>query len=405
MFISFLYALRQNGLTASLHEYLALLEALQAGLVRTLDEFYALGKTILVNDERELDRYDLVFDRYFGALSQLTDDFFDQKIPAEWLAELLDPALSDAEKGQVDQYDDPDALMARFRELLEQQDDAHHGGDTWIGTGGTSPFGHSGYHPEGYRLGGKGKERKAIKVWQRRDFQNLDDRVELNTRNMKLAFKRLRNWVRSGSATEFDLERTIRQTSDNGGLLDISMRPPKKNQIKVLMLMDVGGSMDDHVRLCEQLFSAARWAFKHLAFYYFHNCVYESVWPDNQRRWRERVPTLDLLHRYNGDYKLILVGDAAMSPYEIYYRGGSVEHYNDEPGVNWLRRLKEHFHHLVWINPNPEYEWDYYESTRMLRQFTEDRMFPMTIDGLKQAMQCLKKPGQRYENRIWGDKE
>lgn len=403
MFLAFFYALRHSGLPVSLHEYLTLLDGLRKGLVQSIDDFYALGKTVLVKDESQLDRYDIVFGRYFQGMEELADEIFAAEIPEEWLRKTFERELTEAEREAIERLGGLDALLERFQELLDEQKEAHRGGNKWIGTGGTSPFGHGGYHPEGFRIGGEGRNRRAIKVWQRRDFQNLDDRVELNTRNMKLIFKRLRILSRTGLPSELDLDGTIRKTSDNGGMLDIAMQAPRKNQVKVLMLMDVGGSMDEHVSLCEQLFSAARWEFKHLEFYYFHNCVYESVWKDNKRRFRERIPTLELIHKFNKDYKLIFVGDAAMSPYEIHFRGGSVEHYNDEPGITWLRRLKEQFPDMVWINPTPEYEWDYYESTQMIRSFSENRMFPMTMDGLLQAMRCLKNSKHTYTNQIWGE--
>jgi len=405
MFLAFFYALRHSGLPVSLHEYLTLLDGLRKGLVQSLDDFYALGKTILVKNESQLDRYDLVFARYFEGMEALSEDIFGAEIPEEWLQKTFERELTDAEREAIEHLGGLDALLERFQELLDEQKEAHQGGNKWIGTGGTSPFGHGGYHPEGFRIGGEGRNRRAIKVWERRDFQNLDDRIELNTRNMKLIFKRLRILSRSGLASELDLDGTIRKTSDNGGMLDIALQAPRKNRVKVLMLMDVGGSMDDHVSLCEQLFSAARWEFKHLEFYYFHNCVYESVWKNNKRRFRERIPTLELIHKFNKDYKLIFVGDAAMSPYEIHFRGGSVEHYNDEPGITWLRRLREQFPDMVWINPTPEYEWDYYESTKMIRAFSRNRMFPMTMDGLLQAMRCLKNSTQSYTNQIWGEGE
>lgn len=403
MFLAFFYALRHSGLPVSLHEYLTLLDGLRKGLVQSIDDFYALGKTVLVKDESQLDRYDIVFGRYFQGMEELADEIFAAEIPEEWLRKTFERELTEAEREAIERLGGLDALLERFQELLDEQKEAHRGGNKWIGTGGTSPFGHGGYHPEGFRIGGEGRNRRAIKVWQRRDFQNLDDRVELNTRNMKLIFKRLRILSRTGLPSELDLDGTIRKTSDNGGMLDIAMQAPRKNQVKVLMLMDVGGSMDEHVSLCEQLFSAARWEFKHLEFYYFHNCVYESVWKDNKRRFRERIPTLELIHKFNKDYKMIFVGDAAMSPYEIHFRGGSVEHYNDEPGITWLRRLKEQFPDMVWINPTPEYEWDYYESTQMIRSFSENRMFPMTMDGLLQAMRCLNNSKHTYTNQIWGE--
>ncbi len=405
MFLNFFYALRQHGLPVSLHEYLSLLQALRAGLVRySLDDFYALCRAIMVKDESQLDRFDLLFGAYFQGLSELPDDFFSARIPADWLETAFRRQLSEEERAALQKLGGLDALMERFRELLDEQNERHSGGNKWIGTGGTSPFGAQGYHPEGFRMGGESAgHRTAIKVWEQRDFKNLDDQVELNTRNIKLLLKRLRHFTREGLAEELDVEDTIRKTSENAGLLDLSLVPTRKNRIKVLMLMDIGGSMDDHVELCAQLFSAARHEFKQLEYFYFHNCVYESVWRDNSRRFHERMPTLELIHKYNSDYKLIFVGDAAMSPYEIYYRGGSVEHYNDEPGITWLKRLSQHFRDLIWINPNPEYTWAYYESTTILREFTKYRMFPMTVQGLIGAMKCLKNRNLNYTNQVWGE--
>ncbi len=402
MFLNFFFELRKHGIPVSLHEYLSLLEALKKGVINyTLDEFYALSKAIFVKHEALLDRFDLIFGHYFEGLEAIPDDFFSASIPPEWLRNYLKTQLTEEEIAQIEKMGGLDALMERFEELLSEQREAHAGGNKWIGTGGTSPFGNGGYNPEGFRVGGEGGNRKAIKVWNQRAFRNLDDRVELQTRNIKLILKRLRILTREGIPNELDLDGTIRKTSENAGMLDIAMHASKKNRVKVLLLMDVGGSMDLHVSLCEQLFSAARWEFKHLDFFYFHNCVYESVWKDNRRRFREKLPTLELIHKFGSDYKLIVVGDAAMSPYELFYSGGSVEHYNDEPGIKWLRRLSDHFKHLIWINPLPEYEWDYYESVDLLRKFTGNRMFPMTVDGLTQAMKCLKNRKQTYKNKVW----
>lgn len=407
MFLNFFYTLRTHGLPVSLHEYLSLMEALKKEVIaKNLDEFYALCKTIMVKQEGHLDRFDKVFGMYFKGLEAIPDDFFDQKFPKEWLEKYMLNQLSDEEKEAIKKLGGLDALMDRLKELLKEQKEKHAGGNKWIGTGGTSPFGAYGYNPEGFRIGQEGSgHRKAIKVWDKREFRNLDDNVELNTRNIKLALKRLRHFTREGLATELDLDDTIKKTSENAGMLDISLVPSKQNRVKVLILIDIGGSMDDHVELCAQLFSAAKHEFKHMEYYYFHNCVYESLWKNNARRHHERIPTLELLHKYNRDYKLIFVGDAAMSPYEIFYSGGSVEHYNDEPGIMWLKRLRSHFRNLVWINPNPEYSWDWYETTQVIRQFTQNRMFPMTLDGLSNAMKCLKNKKRTYDNQLWSDEE
>ena len=407
MFLNFFYSLRQHGLPVSLHEYLSLMEALEKEVIGyRIDDFYALCKAILVKQEGHLDRFDRIFGQYFKGMEEIPDDFFLQKVPEEWMRQQLMNQLSEEEKAELKKLGGLDALIERFKELMKEQRERHAGGSKWIGTGGSSPFGAMGYNPEGFRIGSKSAgNRTAIKVWDRREFKNLDDQVELNTRNIKLALKRLRHFTREGLPTEIDLNDTIKKTSANAGMLDISLVPSKQNRVKVLLLMDVGGSMDDHVELCARLFSAARYEFKHLEYYYFHNCVYESLWKNNHRRYQENTPTLELLHKYNRDYKVVFVGDAAMSPYEIYYKGGSVEHYNDEAGISWLRRLSTHFSNLIWINPNPEYTWDYYESTAILREFTGMRMFPMTLDGLTRAMKCLKNPKLIYKNQVWSSDE
>jgi len=403
MFLSFFYALRQNGIPVSLHEYLGLMDALKQQIIGyNVENFYGLTKAIFVKTEGHLDRFDKIFGQYFQGLEYIPDNFLETQIPNDWLEKFFFNELSEEEKEAIEKMGGLDALMERFKELMEEQNEEHNGGNKWIGTGGTSPFGHSGYNPEGFRIGGKSRHRKAIKVWEKRQFRDLDDSVELNTRNIKLILKRLRILTREGIPDELNLDGTIRKTSENAGMLDIDMQAAKKNRVKVLMLMDIGGSMDDHIALCEQLFSAAKWEFKHLEFFYFHNCLYESVWKTNNRRWSERTPTLELLHKYNRDYKVIFVGDAAMSPYEIYYRGGSVEHYNDEAGIVWLRRLKDHFKDVIWINPTPEYEWDYYETVNEIRKYTGDRMFPMTTEGLTKAMKSLKNGQLKWKNRVWG---
>lgn len=403
MFLSFFYALRKNGIPVSLHEYLALLEALQKEIgTYSIEDFYALSKAILVKREAHLDRFDQLFSQFFRNIDNLAQALLATDIPADWLENQWLRNLSDEEKAAIEKMGGLDALLERLKELLEQQKEQHQTGNRWIGTGGSSPFGNRGYNPEGIRIGQEAAgNRTAIKVWDERAFKGLDDRVELNTRNIKLILKRLRILTREGIPTELDLDGTIRKTSENAGMLDIALHPSKQNRVKVLLLMDVGGSMDDHIEMCEQLFSAAKWEFKHLEFFYFHNCVYESVWKDNKRRFREKIPTLELIHKFNSDYKLVLVGDAAMSPYEIFYKGGSVEHANDEPGMTWLKRLSDHFKHLVWINPIPDYEWDFYESVNVLRDWTGQRMFPMTVDGLTKAMKCLKNRKFVHENKAW----
>ena len=403
MFLNFFYALRTHGLGVSLHEYLSLMDAMSKDIInKSVDDFYALCKTIMVKQEAHLDRFDKIFGMYFQGMEAIPDDFFVQEIPKDWLLKDLMESLSEEEKAAIEKMGGLDALMERFRELIKEQREKHSGGNKWIGVGGKSPFGAYGYNPEGFRIGqDKGRNGRAIKVWDKREFQNLDDQLELNTRNIKVALKRLRHFTREGLPIELDLDNTIRKTSENAGMLDISMIASKKNRVKVLMLMDIGGSMDGHVELCARLFSAAKHEFKHLEYFYFHNCVYESVWKDNNRRFHERLPTLELINKYNRDYKVIFVGDAAMSPYEIFYKGGSVEHYNDEAGIIWLRRLKDHFKNIIWINPTPEYGWDFYESTKMIREFSDNRMFPMTLNGLSQAMSCLKNSKRTYMNKVW----
>jgi len=366
-----------------------------------LEAFYAFSRATFVKNETLLDRYDRVFYDYFRHYQDLLREIDLSALPKDWLHQELQRLFSEEEKAAIERFGDLDDLMQRLQELLEEQDEAHRGGNKWIGTGGTSPFGNQGYHPEGFRIDGSGKHRRAIKVWEQRSFKDLDDQLELNTRNIKMILKRLRFLSREGAPTELDLDSTIDRTSANAGVLDIVLQPQQRNNVKVLLLMDVGGSMDDHVNICAQLFSAARYEFKHLEFFYFHNCVYESLWKDNKRRFRERTPTMDVLHKYNRDYKVIIVGDAAMSPYEIFYRGGSVEHFNDEAGITWLKRLRQHFTDLVWINPLPEYEWAYNESVQQLRDYTGKRMFPMTAEGLLNAMRCLKNRQLTHDTDIW----
>ena len=396
MFINFFFELRKNGIKTSIKEFLHLMEGLKEDLCgQSIDEFYYLSRSILVKHEGQLDRFDVLFGKYFQGMVDLGEEIWEE-IPEEWLRAELTRMLGPEEMEAIESMGGLDALMDRFKELMKEQDERHEGGNKWIGTGGTSPYGSDGFNPEGIRIRGKGKHRNALKVWEKRNYANLDDRLELNTRNIKLILKRLRELTREGLANELDIKGTIRKTSENAGMLDISMVPSKKNRVKVLMLFDIGGSMDDHVELCSRLFSASRHEFKHLEYYYFHNCLYESVWKDNRRRG-ERISTWDLIHKYNKDYKLIFVGDAAMSPFEIMYKGGSVEYWNEEPGMIWLQRMKEQFPHMAWINPNPAYEWPYYKSTEILRKFMDFRMFPMTMEGITLAMKSLKNPKSPLE--------
>ncbi|MEM6831445.1 MAG: VWA domain-containing protein, partial [Bacteroidota bacterium] len=374
MFLEFFFELRKHGIPVSLHEYLSMMDALKKEVASMkVEDFYALSRCIFVKKEIHLDRFDIIFSTYFKERETLDDDFF-MKIPEEWLKVNLDRQLTEEEKAMIEAMGGPEALMERLRELMKEQKERHEGGNRWIGTGGTSPFGNGGYNPEGYKIGKSDKgQKKALKVWEKRQFANLSDKVEIDTRSMKMALRRLRKLTREGMQTELDLPQTIHKTSHNGGMLDIHMVAQRKNNVKVLMLMDIGGSMDEHVELCSRLFSASRHEFKHLEFFYFHNCLYESVWKDNVRRWSDRIPTLDLLNKFNSDYKVIFVGDACMSPYEIMYSGGAVEHYNDEPGAVWLERFRDHFQYTAWINPMPESSWTYYDSTAVIQEIFRNR--------------------------------
>jgi uncharacterized protein with von Willebrand factor type A (vWA) domain len=389
MFLDFFLLLKEEGLPVSIGEYLNLLEALNKRVTRfNVEEFYFLSKTILIKHEQFLDRYDLLFGNYFHGV-ELTDSE-KKEIPKDWLQKEIDRLFSEEEKAMIEKMGGLDKLMERLQQLLEEQKEKHQGGNKWIGTGGTSPFGNSGFNPEGINIGGKGGGRSAVKVWEKRQFQNYSSDVELNTRNIKLALKRLRILTREGIEDELDLHTTIEKTSRNGGYLEIEMQPAKKNRVKVLLFFDVGGSMDPYVELCEQLFSAAKSELKHLEFFYFHNCVYESIWKDNNMRYSDRIPTFEILHKFNQDYRVIFVGDATMSPYELTAQGGSVEHYNDETGIAWLQRFVTKFPNTVWLNPSNEYYWDGTPTVKIIKEVFKDRMFPMTLDGLAKAMKTLK---------------
>jgi uncharacterized protein with von Willebrand factor type A (vWA) domain len=389
MFLDFFLLLKEEGLPVSIGEYLNLLEALNKRVTRfSVEEFYFLSKTILIKHEQFLDRYDLLFGNYFHGV-ELTDSE-KKEIPKDWLQKEIDRLFSEEEKAMIEKMGGLDKLMERLQQLLEEQKEKHQGGNKWIGTGGTSPFGNSGFNPEGIIIGGKGGGRSAVKIWEKRQFQNYSSDVELNTRNIKLALKRLRILTREGIEDELDLHTTIEKTSRNGGYLEIEMQPAKKNRVKVLLFFDVGGSMDPYVELCEQLFSAAKSELKHLEFFYFHNCVYESIWKDNNMRFSDRIPTFEILHKFNQDYRVIFVGDATMSPYELTAQGGSVEHYNDETGIAWLQRFVTKFPNTVWLNPSNEYYWDGTPTVKIIKEVFKDRMFPMTLDGLAKAMKTLK---------------
>jgi uncharacterized protein with von Willebrand factor type A (vWA) domain len=390
LLIEFLFALRAARLPVSLHEYLTLLEGLRQHLAwGSVDEFYYLARATLVKDEAQIDRFDRVFGEYFrGAVAGDAPGV--ATLPEEWLRREAERLFSDEERRLVQSLGGWDALMETLRRRLEEQKGRHQGGSKWIGTAGSSPFGAWGYNPEGVRIGqAESRQRRAVKVWDQREFRNFDDRVELGTRNIKVALRRLRRFAREGAATELDLEGTIGSTARNAGWLDLRMVPERHNAVKVLLFLDVGGSMDDHVRVVEELFSAARSEFRHLEQFYFHNCIYESVWRDNRRRFDEREPLTRVLHRFPHDYRLVIVGDATMSPYEITHPGGSVEHNNDEPGAAWLQRLLDVYGRAVWINPQPEARWSYHESIGIVRQLMGDRMVPLTLEGLERAMRSL----------------
>jgi uncharacterized protein with von Willebrand factor type A (vWA) domain len=390
MLIPFFYQLREGGLKTSITELLTLLEAMQKGLAReSVEDFYFLSRACLVKDESQLDRFDRIFAAYFkgveDSLSDLTQD-----IPEEWLRRQAELMLSDEEKAQIEAMGGFEELMKALQERLDEQDERHEGGSRWIGTAGTSPFGAYGFNPEGVRIGQSGsRNRSAVKVWDRREYRNLDDSLELGTRNIKVALRRLRKFAREGAADQLDLKDTIDKTARNAGLLDIRMVPERHNAVKVLLCLDIGGSMDDHVRVCEELFSAASSEFKHLEYFYFHNFIYENFWKDNRRRHSERLSTLDVTHKYGADYKLIFVGDATMSPYEIAYAGGSVEHWNEEPGAVWIKRLLNTYSKAIWLNPEPRQRWDYTPSTKMIRELMNDRMFPLTVAGLDDGIKAL----------------
>jgi len=390
MLIQFFFMLREGGLKVSITEFLTLMEVLQKGLAGySVDEFYYLSRATLVKDESHYDRFDRVFSEHFkGIQTAFGDDV--AEIPEEWLRRQFERMLSDEEKAMIESLGGWEKLMETLKKRLEEQDERHEGGSKWIGTGGTSPFGAYGYNPEGIRIGQEGsRHRRAVKVWDKREFRNLDDSVELGTRNLKVALRRLRRFAREGAADELDLPDTIESTARNAGLLDIKMVPERHNAVKVLLFLDIGGSMDDHVRVCEELFSAARGEFKHLEYFYFHNCVYEGVWKDNKRRHSARTPTMDVLHKYSADYKLIFVGDATMSPYEIHYPGGSVEHWNEEAGSAWMKRLLDTYHKAIWLNPEPVQRWEHTPSIQMMSELMEERMFPLTVSGLEQGMREL----------------
>ncbi len=391
MFANFFHELKSAGLPVSLREYLTLMEAMDADLAsRKVESFYYLSRSALVKDERNLDKFDRVFGHVFKGVESV-GEAAEAEIPADWLKLMTQKYLSEEEKAQIEALGGWDKLMETLKKRLEEQKKRHEGGSKWIGTGGTSPFGSGGYNPEGVRIGNEGQRQgRAVKVWEKREYKNLDDQVELGTRNIKVALRRLRRFARRGAHDEFDLDGTIDATA-RAGYLDIKMRPERRNLIKVLLFFDVGGSMDPFIRISEELFSAARSEFKHMEYFYFHNCLYDYVWKDNKRRWTEKIPTWQILHKYPHDYKVIFIGDASMSPYEITVPGGAVEYFNEEPGALWLKRTLDIYERAVWLNPVPQKHWDYAPSIKMVRELFGERMFPLTLGGIDKAMAELKR--------------
>lgn len=392
MLVRFFFDLRTAGVPVSLTEFLSLLQALEARVAScSAEEFYWLARLALVKDERHFDRFDRVFAQHFEGAERLFEKII-AEVPADWLKQLAERVLSEEERRKIEALGSWDKLLDTLRQRLAEQKERHEGGSKWIGTGGTSPFGSGGYNPEGVRIGDAGKrQRRAVKVWESREYRNFDDQREIGTRNLKVALRRLRKFARQGAADELDLGGTIDATARNAGWLDLKLRPERRNTIKVLLLLDVGGSMDDHVRVCEELFSAARSEFRHLEYFYFHNFIYEGLWKDNRRRHTERTSTLQMLRTFNADYRVIFVGDATMSPYEIVQPGGSVEHWNEEAGSAWMQRIAAHFPYLVWLNPEPEERWDWTPSIRLTQELVVGRMFPLTLDGLDRATAALRR--------------
>jgi uncharacterized protein with von Willebrand factor type A (vWA) domain len=390
MLIPFFYMLREGGMKTSVTELLTLHEAMKCGLAgQSVDDFYFLARTALVKDEAHLDRFDRIFGAYFKGVDDSLSDIM-QDIPEEWMRRQAELSLSEEERALIESMGGFDELMKALQERLEEQGERHEGGNKWIGTAGTSPFGAYGYNPEGVRIGQDGsRNRSAAKVWDKREYRNLDDSIELGTRNIKIALRKLRKFAREGAADQLDLTDTIDKTARNGGMLDIRMIPERHNAVKVLLCLDIGGSMDDHIRVCEEMFSAARSEFKHLEYFYFHNFIYENMWKDNRRRQAEKTSTLDITHKYASDYKLVFVGDATMSPYEIAYPGGSVEHWNEEPGAVWIKRLLTTYPKAIWLNPEPRARWDYTPSVKLVRELMDDRMYPLTIAGLDEGIKAL----------------
>ena len=392
MLLPFFTALRDAKVPVSMKEWLHLMEAMDKDVAgRKVDDFYHLSRAVLVKDEKHYDRFDQVFGKVFSGIESVgAGEEPSLDVPEDWLKLLNEKFLTDEEKAEIEALGGFDKLMETLKQRLEEQKGRHEGGNKWVGTGGTSPFGHGGYNPEGVRIGGPGKQGRAVKVWEKREYRNLDDQVELGTRNIKVALRRLRRFARQGAPDELDMDATIDGTARQGWL-DIHMRPERRNTIKVLLFLDIGGSMDAHVKMCEELFSAAKTEFKHLEFFYFHNCLYEGVWKDNRRRHSEKIPTWDVLNKYPADWRAIFVGDATMSPYEVTMPGGSVEHWNEEAGAVWMKRATQQWDKVAWLNPSPERYWNYSASVGMLRELVDERMYPLTLDGLEKAMRALAK--------------
>ncbi|HBW83733.1 MAG TPA: hypothetical protein DEF79_06805 [Gammaproteobacteria bacterium] len=392
MLINFFMTLRRERLPVSFTELFALLECLKQNFAfGNIDEFYHVARLCLVKDEKHFDRFDKAFSKYFERLD-LIDDPSLYQIPEQWLKKQFENTLSDEEKAQIEAMGGLEKLLEAFRKRMEEQEKRHQGGNKWIGTGGTSPFGAYGYNPEGIRIGqDEGRNSRAVKIWDRRNYRDLDDSVEIGTRNIKMALRRLRKFARTGAEEELDMDDTISSTARNAGMLDIKMVPERRNAVKVLLFFDVGGSMDPHVRLCEELFSAARTEFKHLKYFYFHNFLYDSIWTKSHRRHAETTSTFELINTYTKDYKVIFIGDATMAPYEITHVGGSIEHYNEEAGAVWLQRVTEAFEHFVWLNPTPQDYWQHSYSIEIVKELVEDRMFPLSVKGLEEAMTLLTK--------------
>ena len=392
MLVNFFFTLREFRVPTTIREFLDLLRGREQGLVyANIDEFYLFARTALVKDERHFDKFDKAFAKYFEGIDSIDPDLLSKAIPEDWLRKEVEKHLTPEEMAELQKMGSLEKLMEEFQKRLEEQHKRHQGGNRMVGTGGTSPFGAYGANPEGIRLAGQSRNKTAVKVWEKREFRNLDDSVELGIRNIKVALRRLRKFARTGVAEELDINDTIRSTAHNAGLLDIKMVPERKNQVKVLLFFDVGGSMDPHIRICEELFSAARSEFKHMEYFYFHNFIYEGVWQDNFRRWSERMPVWDIIHKYGPDYRVIFVGDASMSPYEVMSVGGSVEHFNEEPGAVWMKRLTNHFQKVIWLNPEPERLWNGTQSIVMAKDLVEQRMHPLTLKGIEAGMKYLSK--------------